>query len=193
MYCTSTIDADAEREAEAIERLCDLLGNPVPMTGLQRERLMSIEAAERGLPKLKRTAYNRPGAVAAFRRLNERFARGDMSPPRIAWSTRSEKERRAQQRRARMNLLARLGCMIGRGPVDFTMAKRITGAAERSLYKAVKSGEVASLRIYGRRYFEVADLHRYLQRRLAHRVAGRWMPAVSNPTGSMDHQQMVIP
>jgi hypothetical protein len=149
MHSLSEIDASAEREGAAIERMAEMTGKPIPMSREQLFRFRAIEAVERRLPRLARNhgCYNHGGAVAMWLKLLARMAKGNFTPPRIAFQTREMKARTQWLAAHRRLCISRLERMVaaGAGPVGFKQAIELAGLGERTIARAVSTGRLPIL------------------------------------------------
>jgi hypothetical protein len=156
----TSVDQSAEREAEAIDRLAELLDEPVAMTRLQQARLEAICAAERGLPPVRPICYNRIAAMKEF----DRLARGGVPRPFNTLTIRADKRQRLQRRINRFNRLNELQKLPKGPPVPFEEACKLMGVGQRTLSRAIERGDIKPLRVANWAFFQRKDLPRVLSR-----------------------------
>jgi hypothetical protein len=98
-----SIDAAAEREAEALAWLERELGVESPVGRLERERDVRRTAVEMGLPPARHYRYGRSTAIRAWLRIVDEFraGRGIKVKVKRAWfDTPADRERRRREREA---------------------------------------------------------------------------------------------
>jgi hypothetical protein len=178
---TAQIDAAAEREAEAIERLAELTGEAVPRTKLQTLCFQAAEAAERGLPKPQVYKYSRVLAAERWIKICEVFAAGGVV---MTIDARFDTRENRQARRARRapngflvppswlerseQMAARLKSLSnyhGGELVAAPLGAALAGVPERTFYRMVRQGKIPSVKLRGAgasRYIRLSELRLFL-------------------------------
>jgi hypothetical protein len=163
------IDALAEREADAIDRLHEIADVPRPFPRLRYEAELMDMAAALGIAPQPCRRYARRAAVRRWLAIVEAFRRGD-SPRPSRWPTcpgsRAERERRRQTYR-----LARQAHILaaGRLPRELCIAEaaRVAGLSRSGFEKVLARGAVPRCRSGPTVTVRTADVRRYLAERLA--------------------------
>ena len=172
----NTIDTSAEAEAEAIERLADLLGTELPETRLQRALREAQAAAALGLPPVKKHPYQWTRSCEEHRRIGNatmaRLVYGLPASKRVPEGI-EDKRRRAEKRLRRATLLLRLQSVPRNTLLDVRAASDVSGLSVRVLERAMSSGKIVAVRLpphTGRKSavrIRAGELRNVLARRLA--------------------------
>jgi hypothetical protein len=170
------IDADAEAEADAIERLADLLGNEMPETRLQRALREAQAAAALGLPPVKKHPYQWTRSCEEHRRIANatmhRLVYGLPASKRVPEGI-EDKRRRAEKRLRRATLLLQMRFVPRNTLLDVRAASAMSGLSVRVLERAMSKGKITPVRLSpqtGRKHsirIRASELRSVLARRLA--------------------------
>jgi len=182
-----SIDAAAEAEGLALQWFEDELDQPAPRTAIDLARDEAAEAERRGLPLTRpRTPYARMAAVRRWLEIVDAIEAGRPIPAsRMHITTREEKIEREKRRpapgakavhpkiiakasilkaRLRKGMLATLEASA---IVDVAYAAKISGMAQRTMFKIVARSEIPTVPVFQtsgvRRCIQVAALRQYIQ------------------------------
>lgn len=168
---TSSVDAAAEREAAAIERLAELTGDAPQPTRLQIALSLASEAAERGLAAPKRHPY-------AWQRSCEAHAKIATAPlSYLVWGPPASKRipsennvlRRAARQIRRSQLLDQLRNVPKSRWLGLVEAARLSGLGQRTLQRACEMGKLPARRVkigQGRWYVRACALRAVLSAKI---------------------------
>jgi len=181
MNTHDSIDASAEREALAIERLAELLGTSVPQTRLQQVRGAAIAATALGLPEVQKPTYARHASYRAHAKITDANRTLLCFGPRCKYPRENTDAARIAKFRRRLEKLRELNTIPASKWIGISAAAKLSALGERTLQRACLSGTVAAHRDYtptktngvgdrGRYLIQVRDVRRLLELKLSGRA-----------------------
>lgn len=139
------IDASAEREGLAAERLCMLLGVEPQRSALQVLRDAATAAIARGLPEPVLTRYPLKASLRRWLSICDDYRAG-RAPRTSSASYESPAERRARLERRLAKLSRALTIPAAAPAVDLERASAISGLSTRRLQFLIQAGRIPARR-----------------------------------------------
>ena len=143
---TYDIDAVAEREGEAVERLAELLGDDPPQTRRQVAIGQASAAQALGIEPERLPRYCRQAAVMAHLRMLDAFKQRKPHRIKFYWENANDRNRQAQRRLERANRLLTIRFASGDIFLSIPQAAKVSGMSERRISFWCQQGMVRAER-----------------------------------------------